>query len=74
MTEAQPIFDALPYYDNELEQYPDLKQKVDQELAREGKYPEALHPGVPPEIQLFVVRAPDLSFHYTSKLNSSRAE
>ncbi|EIN13609.1 breast carcinoma amplified sequence 2 [Punctularia strigosozonata HHB-11173 SS5] len=52
---AQPaIFDALPYYDNELEQFPALRQKVEQELAREGKPPETLHPRVPPPVELFV--------------------
>ncbi|RPD81736.1 breast carcinoma amplified sequence 2 [Lentinus tigrinus ALCF2SS1-7] len=52
---AQPsmIYDSLPYYDNELEQYPILKQKVEKELAREGKPPQTLHPGVPPEPTLF---------------------
>ena len=56
---AQPamIFDSLPYYDNELEQYPILKEKVERELAREGKPPQALHPSVPPEPTLFAVRA-----------------
>ncbi|KAI0651603.1 breast carcinoma amplified sequence 2 [Trametes meyenii] len=48
-----PIFDSLPYYDNELEQYPFLKEKVERELAREGKPPQTLHPGVPPEPTLF---------------------
>ncbi|TFK90232.1 breast carcinoma amplified sequence 2 [Polyporus arcularius HHB13444] len=47
------IYDSLPYYDNELEQYPILKQKVEKELAREGKPPQSLHPGVPPEPTLF---------------------
>ncbi|KAI0757252.1 breast carcinoma amplified sequence 2 [Daedaleopsis nitida] len=53
--DAQPsvIFDSLPYYDNELEQYPILKEKVDRELAREGKPPPSLHPNVPPEPTLF---------------------
>ncbi len=51
------IFDSLPYYDNELEQYPILKEKVEKELAREGKPPQTLHPNVPPEPTLFAVRA-----------------
>lgn len=51
------IFDSLPYYDNDLELYPALQQKVEQELARErGKQPpQALHPGVLPPITLFEV-------------------
>ena len=55
---AQPamIFDSLPYYDNELEQYPILKEKVERELAREGRPPQTLHPKVPPEPTLFAVR------------------
>ena len=58
--DAQPpaIFDALPYYDDELEKYPVLKQKVEKELAREGKPPQSLHPKVPPPPTLFAVRAP----------------
>jgi hypothetical protein len=56
-TEAHTeIFDSLPYYDNDLEKYPTLKQKVEQELAREPKPPQALHPRVPPPIILFAVR------------------
>lgn len=54
------IFDSLPYYDNELEQYPLLKQKVEQELARQPKPPATLHPRVPPPYELFTVCA--LSF------------
>ena len=57
--DSQPsiIFDSLPYYDNELEQYPILKERVEKELAREGKPPQTLHPKVPPEPTLFAVRA-----------------
>ncbi|KAF9229561.1 breast carcinoma amplified sequence 2 [Gyrodon lividus] len=47
------IFDSLPYYDNDLEQYPILKEKVEKELAREPKLPQALHPLVPPPVELF---------------------
>ncbi|KAI0768535.1 breast carcinoma amplified sequence 2 [Trametes elegans] len=50
---APAVFDSLPYYDNELEQYPILKEKVDRELAREGKPPQTLHPRVPPAPTLF---------------------
>ncbi|KAL0950848.1 hypothetical protein HGRIS_007606 [Hohenbuehelia grisea] len=47
------LFDSLPYYDNDLEQYPELKKKVEQELARAGKPPTTLHPRVPPPHKLF---------------------
>lgn len=50
------IFDSLPYYDNDLEQYPFLKEKVERELAREAKPTQALHPRVPPPPKLFSVR------------------
>jgi len=50
------IFDSLPYYDNDLELYPILKQKVEQELARQPKPPQTLHPLVPPAPKLFAVR------------------
>lgn len=49
------IFDALPYYDNDLEVHPELKAKVEKELAREGKPPTTLHPKVPPPVTLFSV-------------------
>jgi len=52
---ATAIFDALPYYDNDLEVRPDLRSKVERELAREGKPPTTLHPKVPPPIDLFSV-------------------
>ncbi|KAH8120561.1 breast carcinoma amplified sequence 2 [Phellopilus nigrolimitatus] len=48
------IFDSLPYYDNDLDVHPTLKQKVDAELARESKHtPQTLHPKVPPPLDLF---------------------
>ncbi|KAG6832238.1 hypothetical protein H0H92_004203 [Tricholoma furcatifolium] len=47
------IFDSLPYYDDDLQQYPDLKLKVEQEFAREPKPPATLHPRVPPPFDLF---------------------
>ncbi|PCH33406.1 breast carcinoma amplified sequence 2 [Wolfiporia cocos MD-104 SS10] len=48
------IFDSLPYYDNDLEQFPTLKEKVERELAREGKpNSQTLHPRVPPPPKLF---------------------
>jgi hypothetical protein len=57
MSEAPEIFDSLPYYDDDLEKFPILKQKVEQELAREPKPPQTLHPRVPPPVTLFAVRA-----------------
>ncbi|TFY61477.1 hypothetical protein EVJ58_g4496 [Rhodofomes roseus] len=47
------IFDSLPYYDNDLEQFPVLKEKVEKELAREAKPSQTLHPRVPPPPELF---------------------
>jgi pre-mRNA-splicing factor SPF27 len=55
------IFDSLPYYDNDLELHPNLKQKVEQELAREPKPPQTLHPRVPSPITLFAVRVQGFS-------------
>lgn len=52
---ATAIFDALPYYDNDLEVHPELRVKVEKELAREGKPPATLHPKVPPPIDPFSV-------------------
>ncbi|KAG5648192.1 hypothetical protein DXG03_006147 [Asterophora parasitica] len=47
------IFDSLPYYDDDLQKYPELKAKVDRELARQPKPPSTLHPRVPPPFELF---------------------
>ncbi|KAF8807226.1 breast carcinoma amplified sequence 2 [Phlegmacium glaucopus] len=47
------IFDSLPYYDDDLQKYPHLKQKVEQELARELQSPETLHPRLAPALELF---------------------
>ena len=56
-TMQRPIFDSLPYYDNDLEAFPALRSKVDQELARELKHisQQSLHPSVPPPVTLFDV-------------------
>ena len=55
-TDLGPImFDSLPYYDNDLEQFPILREKVETELAREAKVTEALHPRIPPPANLFTV-------------------
>ncbi|PPQ90405.1 hypothetical protein CVT25_014923 [Psilocybe cyanescens] len=47
------IFDSLPYYDDDLQKYPYLKEKVEQELARELKASQTLHPRIPPPVTLF---------------------
>ncbi|KAI6159623.1 breast carcinoma amplified sequence 2, partial [Pisolithus thermaeus] len=47
------VLDSLPYYDNDLEQYPILREKVEKELAQEPKPPQGLHPRVPPPYELF---------------------
>ncbi|KAF9014977.1 Pre-mRNA-splicing factor SPF27 [Cyathus striatus] len=48
------IFDSLPYYDDDLQKYPVLQQKVEHELAKElGKPPATLHPRVPGDVELF---------------------
>ncbi|KAF8203250.1 breast carcinoma amplified sequence 2-domain-containing protein [Pholiota molesta] len=52
-TSRTEIFDSLPYYDDDLQKFPYLKEKVDQELARELKAPQTLHPRVPPSVELF---------------------
>lgn len=52
---APEIYDSLPYYDNDLEKYPNLKEVVDKEFARVPKPPTSLHPKVPPEVNLFAV-------------------
>lgn len=53
------LFDSLPYYDNDFERDPSLKEKAEKLIAREGKpsTPQTLHPRVPPPITLFSVRA-----------------
>ena len=64
---SSEIFDSLPYYDDDLQKYPNLKAKVDQELARELKAlnpGNGLHPRVPPAIELFAVREQSLFWVY----------
>jgi len=56
MSTLPEIFDSLPYYDDDLQKYPLLKQKVDHELGRQPKPPSTLHPRVPPPYELFAVR------------------
>ncbi|KAJ3568975.1 hypothetical protein NP233_g5367 [Leucocoprinus birnbaumii] len=54
MAQQNDILDSLPYYDDDLQKFPLLKDKVEQEIARElGKVPKELHPNVPPEVELF---------------------
>ena len=55
--EPAPLFDSLPYYDNDLETHPILREKVQHELAVETQkiQQEVLHPRVPPPVELFVV-------------------
>ncbi len=60
MAQQNDILDSLPYFDDDLQKYPFLKDKVEQEIARElGKVPATLHPKVPPEVELFAVREHD---------------
>lgn len=54
---APMIFDSLPYYDNDLEQFSVLREKVEKELAREARPTQTLHPRVPPPATLFTVSA-----------------
>ncbi|TCD70077.1 hypothetical protein EIP91_005059 [Steccherinum ochraceum] len=52
--QGSAIFDSLPYYDNDLERDPSLKDKAERLIAKElGTQPEALHPRVPPPITSF---------------------
>ncbi|KAJ7102250.1 breast carcinoma amplified sequence 2 [Mycena belliarum] len=53
MDQTLDLLESLPYYDNDLEQFPALKEKVDREFAREPKPPTTLHPRVPPPYELF---------------------
>ena len=55
--EPAPLFDSLPYYDNDLELHPILREKVQHELAVETQkiQQEALHPRIAPSVELFVV-------------------
>lgn len=55
MDDKTAVFDSLPYYDNDLEQYPVLREKVEKELAREPKPPQTVHPLIPPPLELFKV-------------------
>jgi len=51
---SSTIFDSLPYYDNDYEQDPSLKDRAEKLIAKElGKAQADLHPRVPPPITLF---------------------
>ena len=67
-----PLFDSLPYYDNDLEIHPILREKVQHELAVETQkvHQEALHPRVPPSIELFVVSPSNEQSQLFRALNS----
>ena len=54
--EGPALFDSLPYYDNDLERDPSLKEKAERLIAREMQPQKELHPRVPPPRELFVVR------------------
>jgi pre-mRNA-splicing factor SPF27 len=57
MAQQNDILDSLPYFDDDLQKFPFLRDKVEQEIARElGKVPTELHPRVPPDVELTVVR------------------
>jgi len=49
------IFDSLPYYDNDYERDPSLKDKAERLIARDVQPPHQglLHPRVPPAATLF---------------------
>ncbi|PPQ63505.1 hypothetical protein CVT24_004733 [Panaeolus cyanescens] len=51
----QVLFDSLPYYDDDLQKYPELRQKVDQELTREQQKgsTDVPHPRLSPPVTLF---------------------
>lgn len=56
----QEIFDSLPYFDNDLDTYPHLRVKVDEELQREQaktkNAEKGLHPKIGEAFLLFKVR------------------
>jgi len=50
--------DSLPYYDSDLTVFPFLRDRALDEISRElGTVPTQLHPGVPPDVELFEVRS-----------------
>lgn len=67
-TNNDGLLDSLPYYDNDLERYPILKEKVEKELAREPKPPSSLHPQVPLPFELFKVYNRVGRIHYSDMI------
>lgn len=57
-TSSPAFFDALPYYDNDLDTHPILREKVQHELAVEVQKlkQDAPHPNLPPVYEPFKVR------------------
>ncbi|KAF5356281.1 hypothetical protein D9756_004225 [Leucocoprinus leucothites] len=54
MAQQNDILDSLPYYDDDLQKFPFLKDRVEHEIAKElGKVPAELHSRVPPDVELF---------------------
>jgi Breast carcinoma amplified sequence 2 (BCAS2) len=70
MEQPAPLFDSLPYYDNDLEIHPILREKVQHELAVETQkiQQETLHPRVPPPVELFVVSLSNARHGYSKLL------
>lgn len=58
--EVPVIFDSLPYYDDDLERDPLLREKAERLIARELSSNEQtqLHARLPPAIALFAVCVP----------------
>ena len=57
--QVSAFIDSLPYYDNDLERDPSLKERAEKLIQRELKQQQqqGLHPRVPPPPTLFAVRA-----------------
>lgn len=64
--EVSAVIDSLPYYDNDIERDPGLKDRAEKLIQKELKQQasQGLHPRVPPPPTLFAVRAhvPHLSY------------
>ena len=56
--QVSAVIDSLPYYDNDLERDPGLKDRAEKLIQKELKgQQQGLHPRVPPPPTLFAVRA-----------------